>query len=65
MKKFIAETGITFANINDGNGDVFARFNVPYQPAWVFVARDGTVTTRIGVLSDLELEQELNLLASN
>lgn len=65
MKKFIAETGITFANINDGNGDVFARFNVPYQPAWVFVARDGTTTTKIGVLTEVALEQALSRLASN
>ncbi len=65
MKKFIADTGITFANINDGDGNVFARFNVPYQPAWVFITRGGTATTRIGVLSDLELEEQLSRLASN
>jgi ABC-type proline/glycine betaine transport system substrate-binding protein len=65
MKKFIADTGITFANINDGDGDVFARFNVPYQPAWVFVARDGTATTTIGVLSEPELERALSRLANS
>lgn len=65
MKKFIADTGITFANINDGDGDVFARFNVPHQPAWVFVARNGTATTKVGVLSELELEQALSRLANS
>ena len=65
MQKFVDETGITFTNINDRAGEVFARFNVPYQPAWVFIAKDGTVTTKIGVLSDLELEHELNRLATN
>ena len=65
MQDFVNENGLSFTNINDSSGEVFARFNVPYQPAWVFIAKDGTVTTRIGVLSDLELEQELNLLASN
>lgn len=65
MQNFVNENGLSFANINDGPGEIFARFNVPYQPAWVFIAKDGTTTTKIGVLSDLELEQELNRLATN
>lgn len=65
MQDFVSENGLSFANINDAAGEVFARFNVPYQPAWVFIAKDGTVTTKIGVLSELELEQELNRLATN
>ncbi len=65
MQDFVIENNLSFANINDGDGDVFARFNVPYQPAWVFIAKDGTVTTKIGVLSDLELEQELTRLATS
>jgi len=65
MQDFVNENGLTFSNINDSIGEVFARFNVPYQPAWVFITKDGIVTTRIGVLSDLELEAELNRLASN
>ena len=65
MQDFVNENGLSFTNINDSGGEVFARFNVPYQPAWVFIAKDGIVTTRIGVLSDLELEEQLNRLASN
>jgi hypothetical protein len=65
MQDFVIENKLSFANINDGDGDVFARFNVPYQPAWVFIAKDGTVTSKIGVLSDLELEQELTRLATS
>lgn len=65
MQDFVNENGLSFTNINDGDGEIFARFNVPYQPAWVFIAKDGTVTTSIGVISDLELEQELNRLATN
>ena len=65
MQDFVIENNLSFANINDGDGDVFARFNVPYQPAWVFIAKDGTVTSKIGVLSDLELEQELTRLATS
>lgn len=65
MQDFVIENNLSFININDGDGEVFARFNVPYQPAWVFIAKDGSVTTKIGVLSDLELDEELNRLASS
>ena len=65
MQDFVNDNGLSFTNINDAAGEVFALFNVPYQPAWVFIAKDGTVTTKIGVLSDLELEQGLNRLATN
>ena len=65
MQGFISDTGITFDNINDGGGAVFERFEVPYQPAWAFVARDGTTTVRIGVLSEEELETLLNKMASS
>jgi hypothetical protein len=65
MQDFVNENGLTFTNINDSAGEVFARFNVPYQPAWVFIAKDGIVTTRVGVLSDEELDQELTRLASS
>lgn len=65
MQDFVIENNLSFANINDGDGEVFARFNVPYQPAWVFIAKDGTVTTRIGVITEVELDQELSRLATN
>ena len=64
MQDFVNENGLSFTNINDSSGEVFARFNVPYQPAWAFIAKDGIVTTRIGVLSDSDLEAELKRLAS-
>jgi len=65
MQDFVNENGLSFTNINDEPVEIFARFNVPYQPAWVFIAKDGTVTTRIGVLSDEELDQELTKLATS
>jgi len=65
MQDFINENGLSFININDEPGEIFARFGVPYQPAWVFISRNGTATTRIGIISDSELEEELNNLATN
>ena len=65
MQDFVNENGLTFTNINDDPGEIFARFGVPYQPAWVFITKDGTVTTKIGVLSDEELTLELEKLAAS
>ena len=65
MQGFINDTGITFDNIDDGAGTIFERFGVPYQPAWAFVARDGTTSVRIGVLSEEELTTLLNKLTSS
>lgn len=42
MTSFIDRHRITFPSIVDREGDVFARYGVPYQPAWVFIARDGS-----------------------
>ena len=65
MQDFVNENGLSFTNINDGPCEIFSSFNVPYQPAWVFITKDGTVTTRIGVISDEELDQELTNLATS
>lgn len=51
MLDFVERHGLTFDSLLDGNGDLFARFGVPYQPAWVFVAVDGTVTRAQGTLT--------------
>jgi AhpC/TSA family len=41
MKDFVARHGLNFPQINDADGSVFAHFEVPVQPAWVFVDRNG------------------------
>jgi hypothetical protein len=54
---------LTFTNLDDTPGDIYSKYEVPYQPAWVFVATDGTATTRIGVIGESELSkliQEMN-----
>ncbi len=50
MLAFIDRHGLTFANIEDQSGEVFGEYDVPYQPAWVFLAADGTVTRVQGSL---------------
>lgn len=59
MESFVDRHGLTFDNVDDSPGDVFARFGVPGQPAWAFVAADGSVTTRLGSLKGADLDSLL------
>lgn len=55
MQAFVERHGLTFPNIVDPSGEVFARYGVPSQPAWVFIDADGGSTRVQGSLDDQEL----------
>lgn len=63
MTDFVARHGISFQNINDNDGKIFAQFGVPYQPAWVFITKNGDATIRIGALDEVSLKKELQGLS--
>lgn len=42
MQNFVSKYGLNFTNLNDADGSIWARFNVPWQPAYLFVKPDGT-----------------------
>jgi thiol-disulfide isomerase/thioredoxin len=44
MQNFVSKYHLNFTNLNDADGSVWARYNVPWQPAWVFYNSDGTST---------------------
>ena len=56
---FVAKHDISFINIDDTSGDVYAEYQIPYQPAWVFIDTDGTVTRRLGAMSQTELDSNI------
>lgn len=62
---FIERHGITFANISDTDGEVYARFGVPYQPAWVYLDTDGTSRVRRGSMNEDSALAELEALAGS
>lgn len=62
---FVARHRLTFANIDDTSGDVYARYGVPYQPAWVFIGSDGTATTMRGSLEPSALAAALGNLSGS
>ena len=56
---FIDRHGLTFPQISDDPGDVFARFEVPGQPALVIVDTDGRVQQILGAIDEARLDQLL------
>jgi hypothetical protein len=58
--KFMQRHSLTFTNLDDTAGDIYRRYEVPFQPAWVFVKKDGSTTTKLGAISDAELEKLLS-----
>lgn len=54
---FIDKHGLTFPQISDDPGDVYDRFGVPYQPAFVIVRTDGSTESIAGAVDDELLAQ--------
>jgi thiol-disulfide isomerase/thioredoxin len=44
MQGFVDRYGLRFPNLDDADGSLWARFNVPWQPAYLFVRPDGSAT---------------------
>jgi peroxiredoxin len=65
MQEFIDKHQITFPNIKDNDGVIFAQFKVPYQPAWVFVQQNGTSQTSIGAMDEVALSAALTQLGGS
>jgi thiol-disulfide isomerase/thioredoxin len=44
MQNFVDTYGLGFTNLNDADGSIWARYGVPWQPAYVFYRPDGSST---------------------
>ena len=67
MQNFVARYGLNFTNINDADGSIWAKFNVPWQPAYVFLRPDGTstfVNNPVAAMSQQELSDRVAALTS-
>lgn len=65
MQEFVTKHQLTFANIKDNEGAIFAQFDVAYQPAWVFIQQDGTSETNLGAMDEVTLSKMLNKLGGS
>jgi thiol-disulfide isomerase/thioredoxin len=67
MQGFVSKYNLNFTNLNDADGSIWARFNVPWQPAYVFLRPDGTssfVNNPTSAMSQQELSDRVRALAS-
>ena len=44
MENFVSRYNLNFTNLNDADGAIWARYDVPWQPAYVFYRPDGSST---------------------
>ncbi|OBK20741.1 hypothetical protein A5634_00570 [Mycobacterium asiaticum] len=66
MQGFVSKYGLNFTNLNDADGAIWARYNVPWQPAWVFYRADGSsefVNNTTSAMSQQELSGRVAALS--
>jgi len=67
MQNFVSRYNLNFTNINDADGSIWAMFNVPWQPAYVFLRPDGSstfVNNPTSAMSQQELTDRVLALTS-
>jgi thiol-disulfide isomerase/thioredoxin len=67
MQAFVSRYNLNFTNLNDADGSIWARFNVPWQPAYVFLRPDGSstfVNNPTSAMSEQELSDRVHALTS-
>jgi hypothetical protein len=67
MQNFVSKYNLNFTNLNDADGSIWARFNVPWQPAYVFLRPDGTsdfVNNPTSAMSEQELSNRVIALTA-
>lgn len=67
MEAFVSRYNLNFTNLNDADGSIWARFNVPWQPAYVFLRPDGSstfVNNPTSAMSEQELSDRVHALVS-
>ncbi len=67
MEGFVSKYNLNFTNLNDADGSIWARFRVPWQPAYVFLRPDGTstfVNNPTSAMSEQELSDRVQALQS-
>lgn len=59
FQRFIDKYSLSFPQISDDPGTVFARFGVPSQPALVVVDPNGDTQVLLGAMDDADLQAAL------
>ena len=67
MQNFVSKYNLNFTNLNDADGSIWARYNVPWQPAYVFYRADGTstfVNNPTSAMPQQELQERVSALTA-
>jgi hypothetical protein len=64
MQGFVDTFSIGFPQAVSEDGTLWARFGVPYQPAWVFVSDQGDVQVVQGAIPEPDLTRILDQLTT-
>jgi len=64
MQGFVDEFSLTFPQAVSQDGSLWARFGVPFQPAWVFVNDDGRAQVVPSAISEEDLRKSLDALVA-
>jgi thiol-disulfide isomerase/thioredoxin len=67
MRDFVSKYNLNFTNLNDANSAIWARYNVPWQPAYVFYRADGSstfVNNPSAAMSQQELSDRVHALTA-
>jgi thiol-disulfide isomerase/thioredoxin len=65
MANFASKYNLNFTNLNDADGSIWAMFNVPWQPAYVFLSSDGSstfVNNPVSAMSQQDLTNRVQAL---
>jgi thiol-disulfide isomerase/thioredoxin len=66
MQSFVSKYNLNFTTLNDADASIWARYNVPWQPAYVFYRPDGSstfVNNPTSAMSQQELSDRVAALA--
>ena len=67
MQGFVSKYNLTFPMLNDADGSIWARYNVPWQPAYVFYRADGSstfVNNPTAAMPQQELQERVSALST-
>jgi len=65
MQSFVGTFSLTFPQAVSEDGSLWARFGVPFQPAWVFVNDDGSTQLVPGSIPEEDLRALLDELVAS